>query len=215
MLLSALKEDRKFMKRTLIKGLLPLMAGVAVIGSGFSIWFFNNTHVTNTQNPTLSITKLADVGTLTSPDEFKLVFDQSTAGRAALTPPVASTSPALGLHIDWEGKTNHKAVYTAIGDTDDATDDDGDKIYHKMTITLSVGATLADYFKLSFGGADYTHTSGTFTIELGRNIDEFDWDGVTFAYLTEPKDKTEYTTLKNTIAATTATVQYKVEVLSD
>ncbi len=203
------------MKRTIIKGLLPLMAGVAVIGSGFSIWFFNNTNVTNTQNPTLSITKLADVGTLASPDEFKLVFDQSVAGRGALVPPVTSASPALGIHIDWDGKTNHKAVYTEIGDTDAATDNDGDKIYHKMTITLNVGETLADYFKLTFGGADFTHTGGTFTIELARNTDEFDWDGVSFTYLTEPKDKAEYQTLKTAVTTATATVQYKVEVLSD
>ena len=203
------------MKRTLIKSLLPLMAGAAVIGSGFSIWVFSGTQISETKNLSAKVTKLADVGSFEQvADEFSIVFDQTTTKRGEIG--VTSSAEAKGVHL--ELGTKETTIYKPVTDTD-ATDNDlasGGKIYHQMTVTLTLGADLGEYVDFNYAGSTKTETTGTYTFVLSQNVDTFDWNTATLAYKTnkEPKDKTEYLALKGKVTAATCTVEYKVEVLS-
>ena len=66
-------------KKFLVGSLLPVLAGAAVVGSGFSLWFFNNTTATEAQNNlNKDVTQLVEIGTITVADNFTVVFDQKT-----------------------------------------------------------------------------------------------------------------------------------------
>ena len=46
-------------KKFLVGSLLPVLAGAAVVGSGFSLWFFNDTATTNkSQDLSKNVTQL-------------------------------------------------------------------------------------------------------------------------------------------------------------
>ncbi len=193
------------------------MAGVAVIGSGFSIWVFSGTQITETKNLSAKITKLADVGEFEQvADEFSIVFDQTAAKRAELG--ITSTAEAKGIYLELGAKET--TVYKERETTDpDAIDHDNDKIYYQMTVTLTLGKDLYDYVDVNYAGSTKANddTNGVYTFTLGENAKTFDWNSATFAYKTgkEPTKKAEYTALKTVVsAAVTRVVQYKVEVLS-
>ena len=71
------------MKRKLLIGLLALTGGVAVVGSGFSAWYFGETSLPDsTKGVNVYVTDMADgIGTLTNNDSSKslyIVLDQGT-----------------------------------------------------------------------------------------------------------------------------------------
>lgn len=219
------------MKKTVVKGLIPLMAGAAVIGSGFSIWFFNNTTVSDNQNLKAEITQVAGVGQFKLSDAPTLVFDQTTDGRTAIS--VTSNAKAEGIHLEWAENANKVSNYLELGNengevhtgaTQGTKQDDNeldwttdDSVYYQMTVTINAGG-LASYMDISYDGDAITKDAakGTYTKTFDKNVWAFDWSKVTFAYAEnmEPSDISEYTVLKNLVKAAGIVVNYKVEVLA-
>ncbi len=136
-------------KKVLIGTILPVLATVAVIGSGYSIFYLGDQTATNNNSMSADITQVVGVGSIKEADSFKLVFDQTTEGRSKVTSnqeakpnSVASGTTvtydsntsatftgtdetALGVHFDFGTGTNKKAVYTsAEGVVDELVDYD-------------------------------------------------------------------------------------------
>lgn len=62
-------------KKFLIGSMLPALVGAAIVGSGFSLWFFNNTTTTESQNNVnKNVTQLVEIGTITVADDFTVVL---------------------------------------------------------------------------------------------------------------------------------------------
>ena len=205
------------MKKTVVKGLIPLMAGAAVIGSGFSIWFFQEAKVSASQDLSKEVTQAAGVNTegLAVADAIKVVFDQSKAGRTSAIGENTLKAEANGIYTVLG--TNTKAVYTPLGSTGDIIDE-GDGVYHQFTTTIAVTGGLADYIDIAYEGvtAD-TSTANSWKFALAKNINEFEWEKVTFSYKTgkEPLKLADYKTFKNVVTSSTITATYEVEVLGE
>ena len=207
------------MKKTLIKCLLPLMAGLAVIGSGFSLWVFEYSHIEKDQTPGKEVTQYVGLGEITVADDFKVVFDQTLAKRQAIPVTGADAIPANGITLEFTGGTNKKAVYTSSADADELDQTADGKIYHEFSTTISLGADLWKEVEVAWTDATATVTSvGTagaetgYKITLGKNVDEFDWTKTVWTYKNEPTNKTEYNTFKTVVNAATIKVTYAVDI---
>ena len=204
------------MKKIVVKGLLPLMMGTAIIGSGFSIWIFNDAKVEKDQTISKEITQLANVGELEVAGDMTIVFDQTEDKR-----PVESDAEAKGIYVKYATGADTTATYTPIGSTPNAAGevDEGDGIYHQFTTVITVSTDLAAY--MSIGYSDSTakvtadDTKGTWTIVLAENVNDFDWTKVTLAYATdkEPTSMEAYKALNAAVTAATIKADYKVVVL--
>ncbi len=138
-------------KKVLIGTILPVLATVAVIGSGYSIFYLGDQTATNNNSMSADITQVVGVGSIKAADTFKLVFDQTTEGRNAITSSNSTAKPnsvtsgttvnydsntsatftgtdetALGVHFHWEKSDANKVVkYTsAKGVVDELADYD-------------------------------------------------------------------------------------------
>ncbi len=206
------------MKKIVVKGLLPLMMGTAIIGSGFSIWIFNDSKVEQTQTISKEITQVAGVGSLEAADAMKIVFDQTSSKRTEIG--VTSSAAANGITVQYADGADTTATYTKIGSTpnENGEVDEGDPIYHQFTTTITVTGDLANYITIGYdvASATVTSTSGVWTIKLAENENDFDWTKVNINYATgkEPSKLDEYKTLRTAVNAATITAKYTVEVLS-
>lgn len=204
-------------KKFLIGSLLPVLAGMAVVGSGFSLWFFNNTTATETQsNLDKNVTQLVEIGTITVADNFTVVFDQKTRTNDLANAGLA----AEGIYVDFGSNTNKVAKYNRATDGEDIIAD-STKVVFTTKIELTNG--LDELVKVAYKTSDsatkdftYDGTSHSFSyvLEFDSTIANdamvFDWEKVVLTYVNEPKNKTEYEEFKTkvTAAATKINVTY-------
>lgn len=204
-------------KKFLVGSLLPVLAGMAVVGSGFSLWFFNNTTATETQNNlNKDVTQLVEIGTITVADNFTVVFDQKTRTNDLANAGLA----ANGIYVDFGSNTNKVAKYNRAVDGEDIIAD-STKVVFTTKIELTNG--LDELVKVAYKTSDsatkdftYDGTSHSFSyvLEFDSTITDdtmvFDWEKVVLTYVNEPKNKTEYETFKTKVtdAATKINVTY-------
>ena len=201
-------------KKLLIGTVLPLLAGAAVIGAGFSLWFFNDASVEIAQtNVSKNVTQLVEIGTITTADDFTVVFDQATRANDL----VNAGLEAKGIYLDFGAGTNKVAKYHKPTD-EGAVDiiDGSTKVVFTTEIELTNG--LDSYVKVSYDSLDLTYdsTSHKFSSELdfnpSTNEDDmvFNWEKVSFTYAEnkEPKNKTEYASFKTLVEGSTINVKY-------
>lgn len=149
------------MKKNLLAVLLPVVAGVALSGTGFGLWVFNETvsaksigasmelqpaiNVQNNMNVTLSVTNSVSED---SGEHTKMIFDEEykTTGSWTITLSVSITYEQLiGELANYE--TDHY-VYsepTYSADSDELSTKLG---RYKITIGNTISTTLATYVKL-------------------------------------------------------------------
>lgn len=211
-------------KKFLVGSLLPVLAGAAVVGSGFSLWFFNNTTARATQdNLSKNVTQLVEIGTITVADNFTVVFDQETRADDLANAGLAKD----GIYVDFGSNTNKVAKYNrakTVNENDEKTEDiiaNSTKVVFTTKIELTNG--LDELVKVAYKTSDsatndftYDGTSHSFSyvLEFDHTIADdamvFDWEKVVFTYVNEPKNKTEYEAFKTkvTAAATKINVTY-------
>ncbi len=211
------------MKKRMSTILLPVLAGAAVIGSGFSVWFFNNASTSVTQDQIgKEVTQLVAVGSITKADDFTITFDQTAAGRTANS--ITSTAAANGITLKWNSDSANKiAKYVSLGSTDETIDrDDDGKIYFQFTTKITVSNNLAEYIDIAYSDAEATsfalagETNKDYSFTLANNATDFDWEKVSFSYVDgkEPSNATQYADLKAAVTSATITVTYRVDVRS-
>ena len=195
-------------KKFLIGSLLPVLAGMAVVGSGFSLWFFNNTTATEAQNNlNKDVTQLVEIGTITVADNFTVVFDQKTRTNDLANAGLA----ANGIYVDFGSNTNKVAKYNRATDGEDIIAD-STKVVFTTKIELTNG--LDELVKVAYKTSDsetkdftYNGTSHSFSyvLEFDSTIANdamvFDWEKVVLTYVNEPKNKTEYEEFKTKVTA--------------
>ena len=198
-------------KKFLVGSLLPVLAGAAVVGSGFSLWFFNDTATTNkSQDLSKNVTQLVAIGTIETADEVTITFDQKTRTTSLTKLPAAE-----GITVN--PGTNSKAKYTSpTGDNGVDIFDNDNKTSVEFVTEIKVTKELADYIVLSYDSTAVEYADGAYTIkqvfDFGTNADDmvFDWKKVKIDYATgkEPANKVAYTTFKGIVDSATITVTY-------
>mgnify|MGYP004605560003 FL=1 len=195
-------------KKFLIGSLLPVLAGMAVVGSGFSLWFFNNTTTTEAQNNlNKDVTQLVEIGTITVADNFTVVFDQKTRTNDLANAGLA----ANGIYVDFGSNTNKVAKYNRATDGEDIIADSTKVVFTtKIELTNGLDALVKVAYKTSDSATkdftyDGTSHSFSYVLEFDSTIANdamvFDWEKVVLTYVNEPKNKTEYEEFKTKVTA--------------
>lgn len=140
-------------KKLLIGTILPSIAALAVIGSGFSLWIFNDSNsVETTGSVGINVTKVLDIKNsyfqFANPTGAYLSFDQTTQGASGINP--------KGEGLKWRaGKTGQEGWQACFFILKDPTDTDSstaydDSVNYTFTTTITLSEVLASYVKLSF-----------------------------------------------------------------
>lgn len=225
------------MKKKFILGtMVPALAAAAVIGSGFSMWYFGDANsVKANQNANKEVTQLVRVGKIAVADSFTVNFDQTKEGHAkqigSHTYDNDKCVEATGITLKFAENANTKAIYTEASNTTfddnlaglDHTDDG--KVYYVFTTKVTITNDLAAYVNISTTDANFTitETAGvkgatitTYTFTSEHNVSEFDWSKVvlTYAKNQEPDSLERFKTFHDIVLNenTKISVEYSVTV---
>lgn len=189
-------------KKFLIGTIIPALAAVAVIGSGFSMWYFGDANsVKANQNANKEVAQLVRAGKIAVAGSFTVRFDQTKEGHAKQIGSHAyvdtACAEATGITLKFAENANKKAIYTEASNTTfddklagiDHTDDG--KVYYVFTTKVTITNDLAAYVNISTTDANFTITEPagvkgatitTYTFTSKHNVSEFDWSKVVLTY---------------------------------
>lgn len=225
-------------KKFLIGTIIPALAAVAVIGSGFSMWYFGDANsVKANQNANKEVAQLVRAGKIAVAGSFTVRFDQTKEGHAKQIGSHAyvdtACAEATGITLKFDEPANKKAIYTEASNTtfDDklaGIDHFEDKVYYVFTTKVTIENGLGVYVNMNMKtGSKFTvdHPEGvsttnakvyTFTSE--HNVSEFDWSNVELTYAAgqEPSTLAEFKALYELVnnEATKISVEYAVNVFA-
>lgn len=137
------------MKRKMFSILLPILAGVTVIGTGFSIFYFVDDNASVSESVTATVEGYAELGSLNITNDdveggnFQLIFDSTTDGGIGLYY-VAGTSKEKANQIELEYTLTLK----------DAESTDIKSMVPQITMTMSVPEAVDNYVKFGLEGVD-------------------------------------------------------------
>ena len=202
-------------KKFLIGSILPVLAGAAVVGSGFSLWFFNDTAKTNNtfQELDKNVTQLVAIGSIKEADKVTITFDQKTR-----TTSLTNLPKAAGITVN--PGANSKATYTSPTEQD-VVDIVADQTAVEFVTKIEVTKALADYIVVSYDSSTIAYADGAYTItqifNSNTNAEDmvFDWTKVKIDYAVgqEPADKQAYLVFKGIVDNATITVTYSATVV--
>lgn len=161
------------MKKKILGILTPILAGVTLIGTGFSVWYFtDSTSTEKSLNVTVTLADYVTIGSLeTSPkyDNYELRFDSTKV-----------SGENSGIHL--YGKTS-ASDFTLADDinltyTYGTSESNGERPTLKLTVTVPGVAnkqgnpsSLADYLDINLASTNWTNqTSST---ESGNTVYEY------------------------------------------
>ena len=209
-------------KKFLVGSLLPVLAGAAVVGSGFSLWFFNDTEKNANQDASANVTQLVEVGSVKAASNFKIIFDQTEAGRGSNA--LTGIPGAKGIYLDWtDGESAKKqAVYTSPDSNSGAIDSD-DNVHVKFVTEIKVSdSKILEYVKLSYGSTTVVEGTDTYTItqyfesDTSAENKSFDWTVAKFDYKEskQPSTSALYKEFYKLVHNATFAVTYTATVVS-
>ena len=183
------------MKKNYLTGaVLPVLAATAIVGSGFSIWFFNDANTEESHNLSVNVTQKVGIGAFTVADNFTLTFDQTAEGRKLATGVTESKLEAKGIYAAYtDGDSARKIVTYQVGENVSQTG-----LQTTITTTIVVPTKLANFFDITYVGDEFTPrvkksvdaNDGTKTNYVqtivyentATNDWQFDWSKVKFTY---------------------------------
>lgn len=216
------------MKKFLVGFALPAAAAIAVVGSGFSVWYFGD-KAQDESNASINVTELVQIGKFTQDANSKIVLDQTTEGREANANGLGKELEAKGIYMTganegWKGTISYeksdsdtvegkvkteiktyiflpKAVDTYI-EVKKAT---LDAAFTKYEVTEGVAAVK------SFTSENYVSYVYTWGEETTISLPKTYKDDTAFFYMTykggkEPTNDTEYKAMKAAMNGKTVSI---------
>jgi hypothetical protein len=193
----------------------------AIIGSGYAIWHFNDTEVNASNDVSVSITNVIQMGKLTSNfTTLKMYFDQSKTGREnSQTDSSIGTKSANGIYLIGYDESNNIIEHPGV--TYDDTDVALLGVGWTFKVTLKLTEEIVSYIdinnitNLNDGDwkVDSTTTPGSIIFTCNQDATSFDWSKIKFNYVEkkEPTTISEYNTLANYInQANDCTATYEI-----
>ncbi len=180
------------MKRFLVSILVPAAAAIAVVGSGFSVWYFGDKEVKTNSSASLNVKNLLHIGTFQEMSgSFKLTLDQTEAGREKAlelkTGDALKDLETTGITLTNNDTTKQsKIVYESPkqAKTLDSGTFGGTDVKVVITTTFTINEKLAKWVKVSSVKGE--------TLSKDENVYTYTWKGaqttlnlvgdVTFAY---------------------------------
>lgn len=224
-------------KKFLLGTIIPALAASAVIGSGFSMWYFGDANsVKANQNANKNVTQLVRVGTIAAADDFTINFDQTKEGHVNQVGSHTYNDACLeatGITLKFAENANTKAIYTEASKTtfddnlaglDHTTDG---KVYYVFTTKVTIENGLGAYVNMDVktgsnfkvdnkNGVTTTNKTVVYTF-TSKNVNEFDWLNVelTYAKDKEPSTLADFIVFHDLVnnEATKISVEYAVNVV--
>lgn len=202
-------------KKLLIGTILPALAAAAVIGSGFAYWVFTDLTTGDIAQGNISkeVTQLVTIGNIETADGFSFIFDQENRTTSL------NLGNGEGIHLgEWKGD-NHKAVYTSPNSANGYLDIVDGKTMLEFTTTITITGNAKNYVNtISYNGSAFIKNDGEFVykfyVRTATAAKEFNWDNVTFTYIQEPTNKSEYDALKTAVDNSTFAVKYNATIIN-
>ena len=146
----ARQKGNKNMRNKMLGILLPVLAGVAVIGTGFSTWYFTNGVNTGNKDIRVSLAAAAEIGELGFPEANPLPTTLH------LDASVTGDSPDSGIHL---GTIGENSVFTADDKIEwtynyQASEETLDK-HPELTIDVKING-IGNYVDIKVSDSDYT-----------------------------------------------------------
>lgn len=221
-------------KKFLLGTVIPALAASAVIGSGFSMWYFGDANsVSATQTANKNVEQLVRVGKIAAADNFTVNFDQTQLKHAQQIGSATADVEATGITLKFAKGANTKAIYT---EANEATFDDGlkgvdhtddGKVYYEFTTKVTIENGLGAYVNMDVKtGSKFevdnkngvTTTNTTVYTFTSKNVSVFDWSNVelTYAEGKEPSTLAEFIDFHDLVnnEATKISIVYAVEVFA-
>lgn len=221
-------------KKFLLGTVIPALAASAVIGSGFSMWYFGDANsVSATQTANKNVEQLVRVGKIAAADNFTVNFDQTQLKHAQQIGSATADVEATGITLKFAKGANTKAIYT---EANEATFDDGlkgvdhtddGKVYYEFTTKVTIENGLGAYVNMDVKtGSKFevdnkngvTTTNTTVYTFTSKNVSVFDWSNVelTYAEGKEPSTLAEFKVFHDLVnnEATKISIVYAVEVFA-
>lgn len=209
-------------KKIILSAILPVAMIGAIIGSGYSIWHFNNLQTSASNSASLSITNMLQVGQLTTNfEKLNLSFDQSIEGRKKLgIDSTVGVESAHGIEIFGYDKDGKEVNAPTVTYTDEGSVVGAWSFTVELKLTEDV-ISYIDVNNITNGNSsddknweiDTTSTPGSIIFQCGDSPTTFDWSKITFTYTSEePLNADEYSVLSKVITeATSCQAIYTVE----
>ena len=185
----------------------PILGMVAIVGSGFSAWYFESQTVEADTSMGISLTPIAtSYGAFdVSEDDYTLVLDQGGISNASVL------TKGISVQVDGSNVTTIEASYSIdSGALQILTDD---RLTGTITTTVKVLSTLASYvdFKApgftkgsaSEGYEVYTRTNAVATtVDLDIDVTtNGDLTNAAFEYVSKPSDEISYNSLSSLVSS--------------
>ncbi len=202
-------------KKLFIGTIVPSIAALGVIGSGFALWIFDDSNTaTGTGSVNLTVEKAVSVGSIEVTGSTLLKLDQSVT---------ELNSKGLGAHfVIGNNETAHqKATYTFSSDDDYVIGYEEGNTDITFTTTITVPTALNEYVTLSAENLSKSSNVYTYTFKASEveNFDVnsqvmFDFADVKVAYAEgkEPSSLTAYKEFKDAVKDCTISVNYSAVV---
>ena len=197
------------MKRRILGIIIPVLAGVTIVGTGFSVWYFtDNTGKTATTSVDVNLSGYAEIASITIPNTANYTLD-------------LDSSTDTGIHLN---NSTASATADQISDVTvnlNANALNGETLERDLTVTATIKFTggLDSYvsFVLDNGPvSSWTGTTGTFTttIDTARvtttttlNVPDL---ALTFSWKDEPTTVDEWNDLNTVVKGSSLDITYTV-----
>lgn len=202
------------MKKKIFATVLPILAGITLVGTGFSVWYFTSTKTIAELSVAVDMAGYVSVGSLTpTPTATKLYLDSTTTG----------DNGHNGINLmssDSDYVSGNDINLTFAATTEDSGTISGNAT---VTLTLTVDNDVDNYIAFGLEGETFTPNAGestttytytTDSIAVNGDTVSIDMPAFTFAYESgkEPTNVDSYNTLAGVITdSTTITIKYELK----
>ena len=201
------------MKKKIFATVLPILAGITLVGTGFSVWYFTSDGTTSNLSVDVDMAGYVSVGSLTpTPTATKLYLDSTTTGDNG-----HNGINLMSSDSDYVSGNDINLTFTAT--TEDSGTISGNAT---VTLTLTVDNAVDNYIAFGLEGETFTPNAGdskttytytTDSIAVNGATVSIDMPAFTFAYESgkEPTNVDSYNTLAGVITdSTTITIKYEL-----
>lgn len=202
------------MKKKIFATVLPILAGVTLVGTGFSVWYFTSTNTTADLEVHVDMAGYVSVGSLTpTPSATKLYLDSTTTGDNG-----HNGINLMSKDSDYVTGNDINLKFTATTENENSGTISGNAT---VTLTLTVDNDVDSYIAFRLDGktfdtnpgdstTTYTYTTDSIAVNSATVI--IDMPTFTFDYEEgkEPTDVNSYNTLAGVITDSTIIIKYEL-----
>ena len=198
------------MKRRILGLIVPVLAGLTIVGTGFSVWYFTDSDGSKAQaSVNVNLSGYSEIATITIPNTTNYTLD-------------LDSSADEGIHLN--NSTSDASADQISGVTVTLNNNSlaGASIDRDLTVTANISFTGSIGSYVSFAldndpATSWTGTSGSFTATVETSTATGDTETLdvpdlplTFSWTDEPESASDWSTLNTAVRSSKLSITYTV-----